>query len=172
MKFIKYLLIAILVLVALFFAKGFFSSPVSYECSVEVNKSAAQAWASMNNEENLPKWISGYKRSELVSGTEGTVGAVSKVYIEEEGREQVMQETITALEAEKRMAMSFTMDFMDMDYEMIFNEAGGKTVITTSSTSEGNGLFAKSMLSFMHEAMKSQEEKNLANLKKVIEEGS
>jgi len=169
MKYLKYLLYLIIVLVILFIGKGILSSPISYESEVMVNKPAEEAWAVMSDEANLPKWIKGFKKTELVSGTENTVGAVSKVYVEENGEDMVMEETITAIKPNEHLAMAFTMDFMDMDYEMFFKENEGKTTITTKSTTTGNGVIAKSIISFMPDAMKKQEDENLNNLKKLIE---
>jgi hypothetical protein len=67
------------------------------------------------------------------------------------------------------MAMTFTMDFMNMDYEMDLVEKDGKTYITTRSITVGNGMVSKSILSFMSGMMNDQEDENLNNLKKVIE---
>jgi len=172
MKYLKYLLYLLIILALIFFGKGLLTPSISYESEITVNKSAKEAWAVMQDEVNLPKWIQGFKKIELISGTPNTVGAVSKVYIEEAGQESIMEETITALTPNQKMAMTFTMDFMDMDYEMLFTEKDGKTNILTKSTTKGNGLFAKSIVSFMPGAMKAQEDANLVNLKKLIEENT
>ena len=80
-----------------------------------------------------------------------------------------MQETITAITPNEHMAMTFTMDFMDMDYEMHLTDEDGKTRIKSNSNTTGNGIMAKSILSFMKSAMKKQEDTNMNNLKTVIE---
>ncbi|WP_298320012.1 SRPBCC family protein [uncultured Aquimarina sp.] len=172
MKYLKYLLFLIIILALIFFGKGMLTPSVSYENEIVVNKPANESWAVMSDESNLPKWIEGFKRTELVSGMENTVGAVSKVYVEENGEEMMMEETITAVKPNEHMAMTFTMDFMDMDYEMLFKEKDGKTTISSKSTTMGNGIFAKSLISFMSGSMKEQEDKNLNNLKKIIEENT
>ncbi len=172
MKYLKYLLGFFALLLLFILGKGFFTPSVYYESEIVVNKSAKEAWAVMSDEENLPKWIDGFKRSELVSGPANTVGAVTNVYVEDNGEEMVMVETIMQVKTYELLAMKFTMDFMDMDYEMLFSEKGGKTRIQTKSTTFGNGIMAKSMISFMTAAMKSQEDENLGNLKKLIEENT
>jgi len=172
MKFLKYLLALILLLVVIFFALGFFTPSVSYDCEVTVDQPAKVAWAVMSDETKVADWIKGYKRSELVSGTPNTVGAVTNMYVEEAGEEMMMTETITALVPMKQMSMDFTMDFMDMEYDMQLEEKDGKTVIKTKSTTVGNGMLAKSIVSLMPSAMKAQEEENLKNLKKLIEENT
>ncbi len=172
MKYLKYLLFLIVALAILFIGKGLLTPSVYYESEVVVNKSAKESWAVMSDEANLPKWIKGFKKTELVSGTANTVGSVSNVYVDEGGEEMVMKETITALKLYEQMAMNFSMDFMDMDYEMLFNEKDGNTTITTKSTTVGNGMIAKSIISFMPGSMKAQEEENLGKLKMLIEENT
>lgn len=169
MKYLKYLLYLIIILGLLFIGKGFITPSIAYENEIVVNKPANESWAVMSDEANLPKWIKGFKKTELVSGTPNTVGAVSKVYVEENGEEMIMEETITAIKPNELMAMTFTMDFMDMDYEISFNEKDGKTTINSKSKTSGNGMIAKSIVSFMESTMKEQEDKNLNNLKKLIE---
>ncbi|WP_299442382.1 SRPBCC family protein [uncultured Aquimarina sp.] len=169
MKYLKYLLYLIIVLALIFFGKGFLTPSVSYESEIVVSKPANESWEVISDESNLPKWIKGFKKTELVSGTANTVGAISKIYVEDGGEEMVMEETITAIKPHEHMAMTFTMDFMDMDYEMFFKEQDGKTTITSKSTTMGNGIFAKSLISFMPGSMKEQEDENLNKLKELIE---
>jgi hypothetical protein len=95
MKYLKYLLGILLLLVILFFAIGMITPSVSYESEVTVNKSADEAWAVMSDESKMSQWISGFKRTEPVSGEPNTIGAVSKVYVEDNGEEIVMEETVT-----------------------------------------------------------------------------
>jgi len=173
MKFLKYLLALVLILVLLFIAKGFLTPSINYESQITVNKPAKEAWEVMSDEENLPKWIKGFKSTELVSGTENTAGAVSKIYVSEGGQDMVMTETIKAVEEYENLEMEFSMDFMNMDYQISFEEKEpGKTVITSNTTTRGNGMMAKSIVSFMTGAMKKQEDENLMSLRKIIDENT
>lgn len=169
MKYIKYTAIIIVVLVLIFIGKGMLTPAVTYENQVIVNKPVAVCWAVMQDEETLPKWIKGFKKAELISGVRGTAGAVSKMYVEDGDEEMMMEETITAVIPNKLMAMTFTMDMMNMDYEMQLSKEGGKTTITTKSNTAGNGFLYQSIISFMDDAMKAQEDENLNNLKLLIE---
>ncbi|WP_422359710.1 SRPBCC family protein [Reichenbachiella sp.] len=169
MKYLKYLLYVVLALVVVFLGKGLMTPSIAYECEVTVNKPAAEAWAVMSDESRLAEWLEGYKNGELVSGEKNTVGAVSNIYVEENGEEMVMQETITAIEPNRLMAMTFTMDFMNMDYQITLEEKDGQTIVRTQSLVTGNGLMNQSVVSFFPSMMKEQEEKNLSNLKQLVE---
>ena len=139
---------------------------------MSVNKPAPEAWAVMSDESKLHNWITGYKKSELISGEKNTVGAVTDIYIEDQGREMVMQETITKFVPNKVMAMSFTSDFMNMDYEISLEDQGNKTMLNTKTSTQGTGMISKSMIALMKGSMFAQEEENLNKLKKVIEENT
>jgi len=172
MKYLKIFLGILLVLIILFFVKGMIAPKVSYESTITVNKSAAESWAVMSDQSKMSKWIKGFLRSELVSGTENTPGAVSHVYVDNGGKEIMMKETIVSVNESDHLKMKFSMDMMDMDYEIRFKEEGANTVITTSSETIGNGMFNKSIVSFMSSLMKTQEDENLSSLKKLIEENT
>ncbi len=172
MKFLKYLSILILLLVIVFFAKGLITPSISYESQIIVNKSAAEAMAVMSDESKIKDWLEGYIRTELVSGTAGTLGAVSNIYVDNNGQEMAMKETIKKVELNKAIAMDFSMDFMEMEYEIILDESPNNTTIKSTTKVLGNGLFAKSLVSFMKGTMKKQEDINMNNLKKVIEENT
>ncbi len=172
MKVLKYILGILAVLALIFFGRGLLTPEVSYKGEVIVNKSVEESWAVMSDSSRISEWMKEIQRMEPVSGTPNTVGAVSNVYVEQNGEVIVMEETINAIKANDCISMSFTMDFMNMDYEMRMKEKDGKTHITTKSKTKGNSLFAKSILSFMTGSMEKQEAKNLNQLKTVIEENT
>jgi len=151
-----------------FFAKGLMTPSISYDSSVVVDKSAKESWAVMSDQTKMSQWINGFIKTELISGEENTIGAKSNVTIDDNGQEQVIEETITKYKLHELMGMKFSMGFMDMDYEIHFDEADGKTTITSKSTPMGNGIIAKSMISFMTGMMQAQEDENMNNLKQLI----
>ena len=169
MKVLKYIGIAFAALLVIFFGAGLMTSEIAYESEVVINKPVEEVWAVMQDDSRISEWLKEVKRIEPVSGERGTVGAVSKIYVDQGGEEMFMEETITALEPQKHMAMTFTMDFMDMDYEMHLESMDGKTKVKSNSVTTGNSFFAKSMLAFMGGSMEEQENTNLQNLKTMIE---
>ncbi len=169
MKYLKYLVGILILLPLIFFLRGLVTPSVSYDSSLTIDRPVSEVWSVMQDEATLPDWIEGYQRSEHVSGVRGEVGGVSHVYVEQGGQESMMKETITELIPNQKMAMLFSMDFMDMDYEMILEDQGSQTLITSRSVTRGNGLFAKSMVSWMKGGMKKQEDKNMAKLKSLVE---
>ena len=83
-----------------------------------------------------------------------------------------IRETITELVPDEFIAMTYESDFMDMDYRMTMTPVDGQTKISSSTVVKGNGMFARSMMAFMGNSFTEQEETNLANLKRTIEENT
>ncbi len=173
MKYLKYLLGIILLLVLLFIGKGMLTPSISYDSEITVNKSVKEAWAVMNDESKLSQWLKGIKTIEHVSGEKGTVGAVTRYTFDQDGQESIILETIKSLKPEEHIAMDFEMEgVMNMDYKVNFSEEDGKTGIKSSTTTTGAGMLMRSMVSFMQGSMQTQEDENMGNLKKLIEENT
>jgi len=169
MKILKYIFGILLLLFIGFILLGVFKPSVEYKSAVTVDKSANEVWAVMQDTTKLSEWLSGFQKSELVSGTYNTVGAVSNIYFIENGAESIIQETITALDPGKKMAMDFHIDsFMDMEYEMLLDESNGKTSITATTKAKGLGLWQRSMVAMMGGAMQKQEDINMDKLKNIV----
>jgi len=159
-------------LAIIFFGRGMMTPEISYTSEMTVDKPAKEVGAVMTDASKLPQWIEGFKRAEHVSGTANTVGAVSHNYIDNGGEEMMMTETITAIQPMKKIAMDFSMDMMDMEYEMNLTEKDGKTIIRSETITKGNGLFLQSLFSFSQGGMQAQEDNNMASLKKLVEENT
>ncbi|HMP99724.1 MAG TPA: SRPBCC family protein [Cyclobacteriaceae bacterium] len=169
MKFLKYFIGIIIVLVIAFLALGLVKPVVSYECEITVGKTPAETWAVLQDPEKLPEWLPGFQRMEHVSGTPGTVGAVSMIYFDNEGESMAIKETITGMVPNESISMLYESDFMDMDYKLSITSIDGKTMINSITTAAGNGIFSKSIMALLVSSLKKQEETNLINLKKAIE---
>ncbi len=172
MKFLKYLLGIIALLAIIFFILGLVKSEVSYNNDILVDKSLAESWAVSQDDTKLKDWLEGFQKAEHISGTPGTVGAVSDIYFLNEGQEMVIRETITEIVPNESISMTFTSDFMNMDYKLSMTAVDNKTKISSRTTCTGNGAISKSMIAMMGGAMESQEETNLNKLKQTIERNS
>ena len=169
MKYLKYILALVAALVIGFLLLGVFKPKLAYVDEITVEKSVNETWAVIQDEEKLSDWLPGFQKIEHISGTPGTVGAVSNVYFDTDGQEMTIRETITDIVPNKSISMLYESDFMDMTYMMEITAVDGKARISSSTVTEGNGMISKSMMVLFAGSIKSQEETNLANLKKTIE---
>jgi len=171
MKFLKYLVGVILLLVLIFIALGFIKPSSTYESEITVDKPIKEAWAVTQDESKIQEWLKDIKDVKHVSGTKGTVGAVTEYTFEQNGQQSKVVETIKEIKNEEYITMDFEMkDVMDMYYEMHMAEQNGKTNIRSKTIATGQGIFMRSMMSLMGSSMKKQEDVNMANLKKLINE--
>ena len=169
MKYLKYIFGVIAILIVGFLALGLINPTLSYDCEIIVEKPKAESWAVIQDEEKMPEWLTGFQKMEHVSGTPGKVGAVSNVFFDNDGQIVTIQETITEIVPGESIAMSYTSDFMDMDYKLSMTFINGMTKISSNTVAEGNGIISKSIIALMGKSIKGQEEENLANLKQTIE---
>lgn len=173
MKYLKYLLGVIVLLGALFVIRGMITPSISYGGEISVDKSINEAWAVMNDESKISQWLKGIKSMEHVSGEKGKVGAVTKYVFDENGQESEVIETIKEIRPNESITMDFSMkDVMDMEYQVHFSEKDGKTNIKSETITKGHGIFMKSLLPFMTSTMQAQEDENMNNLKKLINENT
>ncbi|TXC82093.1 SRPBCC family protein [Luteibaculum oceani] len=169
MKALKIVGISLLVLILIFLSFGFLKPEIAYESEVVIEKPIEEVWAIMQDESRINEWLKEVKKIEHISGEKGKAGAESKIYVEQNGEEMFMVETINSIEEQDHMECTFTMDFMTMDYRIQLEDLGGKTRVTSKSVTTGNGMMAKSMLAFMGGAMEDQENLNMTNLKTLVE---
>ena len=172
MKFLKYLLGALAVLIIAFLVLGLIKPSISYERDITVEKPLEESWAVIQDEEKLPEWLSGFQRIEHVSGTPGTVGAVANVYFDDNGQTMSIKETITALVPNESISMTYASDFMDMEYTMTMTAVEGQTTISTFTIAKGNGMFSRSIMALLAGSIEQQEETHLSSLKRTIEQNT
>lgn len=173
MKFLKYALGIILLLVLLFIAKGFITPTISYDSEITVDKSVEESWAVMNDESKTSQWLKDIKKIEHAGGEKGKVGAVTHYTFEDNGNESIVVETIKSIDPGKSISMDFVMEgVMTMDYKVEFMDENGKTKIKSATTTKGEGMMMRSMVSFMTGTMQAQEDENMANLQKLINENT
>ncbi len=172
MKYLKYAIGIIAILVIGFFALGTIKPKITYECEIMAEKPIDESWAVLQDTEKLSEWLPGFQKIEHISGAPGTMGAVSKVYFDDNGQSMAIQETITDIVPNESISMKYESDFMDMDYKLSITPVNGKTKINSSTTAEGNGIISKSIMALMGSSLKEQEETNLSNLKKTIEQNT
>lgn len=169
MKYLKYSVAILATLFLIFLGRGFITPSISYESEIAVDKPIKEAWAVMSDESKIAQWLSGITKVEHVSGEKGKVGGVTKYTYVENGQESIVVETIKEINDDEYIVMDFTMEgAMSMDYRIDYSETDGKTDIKSSTTVRGDGMLMRSILSFMTNTMKAQEDENLANLKKLI----
>ena len=95
-KIIFILLGIILALIIGFIAIGFIKPTYEGGVSVTVNAPVSTTFEYFNNPDNMAKWMDNFKSIENISGEKNQVGSKWKLVYDENGKDLVMTETVTA----------------------------------------------------------------------------
>jgi len=169
MKMLKYILAVIILISAVFLSVGFFNDNVTYETRVEVNKPLKQCFIEFNNPFNLKKWLTGFKSIEHISGLPNHAGSQWKLTFEEDGKEFIMTETVTAFEPNELFAFIIENEMLTTEVEVRFIEEDSKTIITSTNKVVGKNIIMRSTFPFFKSHFQEHAQGNYDKLKKLIE---
>jgi len=95
---------------------------MKFKLELTINKSRNEVWKTFNNPGNISKWQPSLTRFELLSGTQGQPGAVSKLTYEEGGREFSLVEKVIYQEEPHRLDAVYENEFTDNPMRNTFIE--------------------------------------------------
>ena len=138
---------------------------------VIINKPTTTVWKFFDNPENLPKWLTGFKRFEHISGIPGKPGAKSKQYYEMNGRSIEMLEEITVRKECEEFSGIMTNKWMTSSVTNTFTDLGdGRTELVSSVSSIFKPLFLKLLGNIlMKKGFQQRQNADLQKLKEVLE---
>lgn len=173
MKFLKTFLGILVLLTLIFIGRGLLTPSINYTSETTVDKPIKEAWEVMQDESKITQWLEGIKDIKFVSGEKGTVGAVTEYTFVQNGAESTVIETIKAITPQKQIQMDFSAPgAMDMAYTVDYSTLDGKTLIKSTTDVVGQGFFMRCLIPWIKSSMTGQEDKNMANLKKLINENT
>jgi len=80
------------------------------ELSVEIERSAADVFAFVNDQNQLPRWVGGLIEARITHETEGTLGTRFHQVIEEMGHQVATDGEVVAFEPNRRIALKLVGD--------------------------------------------------------------
>lgn len=139
--------------------------------TVVIHKPVKEVWNFFDNPDNMPLWLTGFKRFEHVSGTPGKPGAVSKHYYEMNGRSIEMTETITVRNEYSEFAGTMANQWMVSNLKTTFRDLGNGT---TEMTSDVDSAFIPFFLRvfgplMMKKGFQKRQDEDLKGFKTVLE---
>jgi hypothetical protein len=79
MKILKYVALAIALLIVLFLVAMLLTPATHYETRVEVNRPATLTWRVLTDDSRMGEWLEGFKSIETLSGQPHVVGSRSAI---------------------------------------------------------------------------------------------
>ncbi len=159
----------IAVLIIGFILAGVIKPVYNGNLSVTVNAPASKTFEVFNNPDNMGKWMNHFKSIKNISGGKNEVGSKWQITFDENGRDLVMNETVTAFEQDKHFAFDMEDEFASFHIDITFDEINGQTVISQTSTGAGKGIMSRSMIALMSSAIAKQQVEMYNRLKALVE---
>lgn len=171
MKTLKWVLIGIISMVAIFLLIGVFSPEHTAVSTVKVSASAQKCWSVFEDSSRMEEWMTGFKSIELQSGEVGVPGSISLVTLADPaGDDAQLYETLIAFNPPRNYQFDYYNDYVKGNVNIDFVESNGETTITSTNTYSGTSAFLKSMFYFMTENIQKTSDSQYQALKKSIEE--
>ncbi|HNQ12857.1 MAG TPA: SRPBCC family protein [Bacteroidia bacterium] len=169
MKVLKYVLIAILLLVAAFFLVGIINPKVEYNASIEINKPLEETFELFNNIDHLQAWIPEVKSVEVMEGEPHEAGAKLRMTVESEGNAVVLNETVLEYVPNQKVVLDFEAGAMLKTNSVQFTAKGDQTIIEGSYVCRGSNMFYRSMFRFFKGTFQTIDQGYLNNFKKFAD---
>jgi hypothetical protein len=168
-KILKFIGVALGLLLIVFLSIGFFSPALVFKNKVVVNKPVIETFSKFLDQNLMKEWIPGFKGITWVSGFPMTLGCKWMVTIDRDGKEYKLIETLKAFKVNELFAFNLESDALSHDVAIHFSEQGDQTVITVDNQVKGKNIFWNSLFVFRKDEFAKKQGESYELLKKSIE---
>jgi uncharacterized protein YndB with AHSA1/START domain len=168
MKIAKYTGITIIALLLLFFSLGFIKPSFDYTSSVTILTSPEKCWYALHDTVGMRRWMPGFEKFTLKSGTHLQPGASYEIIIQQDEK-YVMLETIKVIRPAEYISYELINDVMKLDYSYTLTPKGNATEITNENRAIGTNLIWRSILFLSKSHLQTESQNQLDLLKLDIE---
>ena len=137
--------------------------------SLDLDRSREQVWEKFDSFENLKLWQPTLIKHEHISGEPGQIGAVTLLTYDEDGREIVLEETITQRIAMEEFCAVYEAGSVTNTIRNQFADlSGNRTRWTLESDFQFRGLY-RLMSIFMGGSLRKQTEETMRMFQQFVE---
>ncbi len=140
-----------------------------YQTSITIEKPVKEVWKFFINPDNLPKWLSGFKKMEPMSGKPGTLGARSKQFYVYGGIKLELVEEITELAENEKFSSKLSHKDFDTSLSINFIDQGDSTKLDVNMEVIIKNPLYEMFGQMLNSQIKNRTEKDLAKLKELVE---
>ncbi len=143
---------------------------MKYRLEILIDKSRAEVWNLFCDYEKINLWQPSIIKIELVSGTTGQVGAISKWIYKSNEREYFLSETILSREEPTHFGNIFRNEFAENSVNNIFTEQGRDQTLWVAETKYKFKTLLMIILGpFMKTRYKVRSKRDMERFKKMAE---
>ncbi len=169
MKKIIWIILALLILVALFFSIGLIKPSIQYKSKITVDRPVDKAFMVFIDASKMDHWLTGFKKIELVSGMPNFPGSYFNLILEMNGKEITLKEEVLDFRWNELFSVRIHHDLMSIENVNQFTPMEMKTEITGTYRVTGKNIFWRSVLVFARGKLKKRAQNDFDSLQKVIE---
>lgn len=142
-----------------------------FTCSVNIERPIDKVVALYKDPSNLKDYQEGFLRKELISGIEGEVGSISKMYYQQGKKEMIITETVLVNNLPEEFLGNYHHEHMDntMRSSFIEIEDDHTHYITEIEYTAFRGFMPRLLALLFPRMFKNQVQKWLDNFKKLAE---
>ena len=143
---------------------------MKFKLETIINKPRADVWKAFDNVENMSKWQPTLISHELIEGTPGQLGAVSKLTYKQGEREFSLIERITHRDEPNHFNGVYENDFADNTVKNIFIERGkDQTLWVVETEFKFKTMLMKVMGNVMKKNYVKRTERDMQRFKEMVE---
>lgn len=140
--------------------------------SLTVERPAADVWAVVTDIESHPRWRPALREFSQVSGGPLRVGSSIREVIEWRGRELRLDDVVTALEPERRLAIRGGWSAAEFELDLVLEPHERATSVTFDWSMRPRTLVMRIVTPFLHGTMRRATIEELEGLKSYVERGA
>lgn len=142
----------------------------TYETNIVIPQSIEKVYTLISDPERACDWITGLKTIELQRGNHNEVGSITKYVFHERGKDVVFMEELLSIEHNSHFSFRLDSEHVVMENETRLKAIGAdRTKVMMSNGVKGKGFFMKLLMPLMKKSMINRQQKDLANLKGLLE---
>lgn len=153
-----------------FYIIGLVKPSITYETTININRSTKQTWDVFTNEKLTKDWMIGFEKFEKIKGEPLSANSEFKIHLEEDGQKFIINEKVKNVIPNKLYEFELENGILKNHVKVELKETGPfSTELTSSNHVEAQNWFFRSLFVFFKSQFKEQDEQNLNALKKLVE---
>lgn len=170
MKFLKALVVVVLLGIAALIMIGVFVPEVDEDVEIHVNQPIVTVFAGMMNTQGLPKWVDGLETVERTGGFLAMPGSTFKLKFEDAETSETYELEILEVQPMRSVKFELASELMEIDGTINFQADGTGTDVSVYLQMCGTGLLERSILPLMKSVIADEIEQNFKNFKELQEQ--
>ncbi len=170
MKFLKAVLVVILLGLASLILIGVFVPEIDDEVELQINEPIVTVFAAMMTTNAMPEWVDDLQSVERTGGILAMPGSTFDLHFKGVETEVIYKMEVLEMVPMKSVRVHIYNDMLDVEMSINFEADALATDMTVFTQVKGQGLLTRSMLPLMKGVVMDEIEQNFENFKQLQEE--